>query len=67
MVDSIQKGVAPPDFADIKIGDTSNSYRDSYGVRFGKDEGFTYDTSITSEMIFINTSICMRVSAKSTT
>ena len=56
-----------PIFSDINLGKTDNPYLDSFGMFFGTDDGFTYDTSISSAMPIRNNSSCMRVSAKSTT
>ena len=60
-------GESNPTFRDISLGKTLNSYGDSYGINFGPDDGFTYDTTISSAMPIRLNSSCMRVAAKSTT
>jgi len=58
-------GDANPTFADIPLGKTINSYGDSYGINFGTHDGFTYNTTISSDMPTRIDSSCLRVAAKS--
>ena len=68
IVYSTLNGVTQPTFSDINLGKTTNTYGDSYGIVFaGDDDGFTYDTSISSQQPIRDNSSCMRVAAKSTT
>jgi len=60
-------GNSSPTIGDIISARSSNPYGDRLGLRFGSDDGFTYDTDLDSQVPLTNSSSCLSIAAKSTT
>ena len=63
----LSSGNGNPTISDVASARTSNPYVDALGLGFGRDDGFTYDTDLNSQITLRSSDSCLSLAAKSAT